>query len=477
MNLLNYVAFDNNFDTDDRAWVPERWAQETLALLEENMVASRLVHTDFSEEIQDFGDTVNTRKPGEFEAENKGVNDDVTVQDATAENIAVKLDQHIHVAFLIRDREMSLSFADLVTKYMQPGAKALASKLDRKILGQVYQYLDNTVGDLGMMNATSGDAHNAKSLILDVRQLQNEKNVPTEDRVLILTPDSETWALKLDLFISAERVGDDGTALREASLGKKLGYNCFMCQNMPYYVEPGTVDADDIAEAAKGATVVVSDDAAGASYAVGQYIYFATTDDRFPYRIMEIDSNNLTLNRPLRRALSANTESYKGVMGAVALAEHTSAGGPTSYPAGYDGPVWVDGAGVPKVGQLVSFNNGATPLAAEYAVVSVKASSGSEYIIQLDRPLEAALANNYTVGYGPGGSYNFAFRRPALALVLRPLALPKGKSVDAAVISYNGLSIRVTMQYQGVKQGMLVTLDFLCGLKVLDKDQGAVLLG
>src|SRR5581483_12416140 len=42
----------------------------------------------------------------------------------------------------------------------------------------------------------------------------------------------------LDAFLQAYSVGDDGTALREASLGRKLGFDMYMCQNTPS-VTPG----------------------------------------------------------------------------------------------------------------------------------------------------------------------------------------------------------------------------------------------
>jgi hypothetical protein len=174
---------------------------------------------------------------------------------------------------------------------------------------------------------------------------------------------------------------------------------------------------------------------------------------------------------------SANNDVYLVPMGAVALTEHTVAGGPAAYPAGYDKTIWVDGTGVPQVGQLVSFNNGATLLDAEYCIIDVTViTPGTRWAITLDRPLEAALADGYTVGYGPGGDYNFAFTRGALALVNRPLAVPKVQGVQSGVASYNGLSMRVTMTYDGDKQGTLVTMDLLCGVKVLDEDQGAVLI-
>jgi hypothetical protein len=40
-------------------------------ILEENMVASNLVHRDFQNEIAKFGDVVNTRRPGMFKIKRK----------------------------------------------------------------------------------------------------------------------------------------------------------------------------------------------------------------------------------------------------------------------------------------------------------------------------------------------------------------------------------------------------------------------
>lgn len=39
------------------------WANESLAILEENMVAGMLVHRDFENVISKYGDIVHTRRP------------------------------------------------------------------------------------------------------------------------------------------------------------------------------------------------------------------------------------------------------------------------------------------------------------------------------------------------------------------------------------------------------------------------------
>lgn len=88
------------YANDVDAFIPELWAQESLAILEENIVAAALVHRDFQDEIKDFGDVVHTRRPGEFTAKRKTNDDSVTKQNVTATKVQVPLDQHIHVSFV-----------------------------------------------------------------------------------------------------------------------------------------------------------------------------------------------------------------------------------------------------------------------------------------------------------------------------------------------------------------------------------------
>lgn len=462
MTTFNYIksapaitSYDNSLD----AWVPELWAQESLAILEENMVIGNLVHRDFSTDIANFGDTVNTRKPGEFSAKRKTDADDVTVQDATAENIPVKLDQHIHTSFMIKDGQESLSFKSLIDVYLKPAALSLARRADQILLGQAYQFLKNSYGAAGTLTKDV-----VKSYFLNTRELMNVNKAPVEGRNFILTPSSETTALELDFFLGANTVGDDGTALRNASLGHKLGFNFFMCQNTPsVLVAAGTEAADDLAsDAAAGATTLSVDAGHGANYTVGQYI--TLEGDLKPYKVTAISTDDLTINRPLRTAVAAAASNINRITVGAAKG---------AYAAGYSKGIVVDGTGVPHVGQLISFGAGT----AEYCIIDVTAGS-SEWTILLDRPLEADVADNAVAGYGSTGEFNFAFTKNAVALVSRPLALPKqGAGALAGVANYHNLALRVTITYNGTKQGHLVTLDMLCGVKVLDKALGAVMIG
>lgn len=476
LKTISRVCYVNDFDTGDRAWVPEIWAQETLAILEENMVVGQLVHRDFEDEIKNFGDTVNTRMPGTFTAKRKGVNDDVTVQDASATKVAVVLNQHVHTSFVIKDGEESMSFKDLIKEYLGPAAKSLAENIDRILLGQVIQYRENQVA-IDPDN-TSDDI---KDAMLDTREVMNVNKVPTSGRNLIMTPATETEALKLELFISSEKVGDDGTALREASLGRKLGFDNYMCQNASSVLSSdytdGTTDGAMSTDGAvlKGVTTITLS-SGGATLNPGQYIQFTDNDGGF-YRIVSSGATTMLIDQPLLSDLADDSFVRYYTQGAVEI----DADDASAYPAGYSNPINIaDGGVVPKVGQFVTFSNSSDVVySGEYTIINVEAGAAAgDYYITLDRPLDVALAstNGDKVSYGPRGNFNFAFDRNALALVVRPLGAPiSGTGALAGVAQYNDLAMRVVISYEGRGQGHLVTLDLLCGLKVLDVNRGAIL--
>jgi len=458
---LNFVTVV--YANDVSAYIPELWANESLAILQENLVAANLVHRDFSDQVAAFGETVNTRRPAKFNAIRKGANDDVTDQDATATNVAVVLNQLPHVAFVLRDADVSKSFKDLVVEFLDPAVKAMAKQVDQIVLGQAPQFLANAVGGLGSISSS-----NVKDRILAARNRQNVNLAPEEGRNFIWTPNAETEALKLDLFMAANTVGDNGNALANAALGRKYGYDHYMSQLAPSV----PVTACDVVTGAVnnasgepfGDTSLIVD-GFSAAIAAGTWI----TIDGQPYRVSGTTGGAaptvITIPAPGLRAAVANDA-------VILVIDPGAVNFGSGYDAGHYSSIAFNGTtNLPAVGQMVSF--GTSPTSAVYTIIGATSTT-----ITLDRPLEAALANGDAVNFGPYGEFNFAFNRNALSLVTRPLALPMGGLVaQGAVVSYGGLSMRVTITYDGRAQGTRVTIDMLMGVKVLDVAQGCVILG
>lgn len=449
------------YDNSVSAFNPQFWANESLAILEENMVVGNLVHRDFEPIVQNYGDTVNTRRIGEFTAVRKGaVTDNVTVQDATATNVQVVLNQHIHVSFLIRDGEESKSVTSLVDEYMAPAMIAEARYIDKVLSGQVYQFLGNHYGRLGVLASSD-----VVDRITGVRNLMNVNKAPMDGRNLILTPTTETTFLRNGDFTNADKVGDNGTALRTASLGNLYGFNNFMAQNQSSVTSGNTTVTGAVnlsAGYAAGTTTMTVD---GLSAAIANGTWFTVAGDNTPLRVVSTVGAGTPTSITFTPALTYDVAN-DAVITLYTPGQVNLSGG---YAAGYGGTIAVDTFSVaPKTGQLVAFGT-ATDY---YSVLSATTTT-----LILDRPLEAAIADDAKVAIGPVGEYNFALRKNALCMVVRPLALPRAGLALGAVVNLNGLSIRAVITYDGTKQGHLVTLDMLMGTKVLDALQGAVLLG
>ena len=143
------------------------------------------------------------------------------------------------------------------------------------------------------------------------------------------------------------------------------------------------------------------------------------------------------------------------------------------YDQYYSKPMIVDGITVaPSTGQLAS--TGATLSARKtYGLRTAPTTT----VLEVNRAIDSAVADDAVVGLGPAGNYNFAFHKNAIALVTRPLALPRAKNADGFVLNYNGLSIRVVITYDGQAQGHRVTMDLLCGVKTLRDDHGVPIYG
>lgn len=439
------------------AFIPELWAMESLRILEANTVMSNLVHRDFSNEVASFGETVNTRKPAEFKAVPKVDGETVTTQDAVANNIAVVLDQHIHTSFLIYDGEESKSFVQLRDWYLEPAIISLAQKLDEILCGQVYQYLGESVGQLG----TAID----KDTLIDAQELMDDNKVPFQNRRIVLPSAMHADLLRDDSFTSAEKVGDDGSALRQGSLGRKFNFDIFMDQNMPsikddnLVIVTGAINAGNLGA---GTTVFTVD---GLSAAITNGSYITIAGDDTPLKVVS------TVGGATPTSITVSTGSKRAVLdnAVVSIYTPTLIDFASGYISGWHKDITVD-SHISKLGQLLAIGSDVYASGSSIVAPSTTALAPS-------RNLQSAVVDNDVVGLGPAGNYGLAFTRNALSMVNRPLALPASGTVQSFVANFNGLSIRIVIDYDSNLQGHRVTADMLLGTKVLDGIQGAVILG
>ena len=201
---------------------PDIIAREALMVLRNNAVMANLVHRDYSSEfVGAVGDTITVRKPATFVANE--FNGSIEVQDAKESGVPVVMDKHLDVSFAVTSKEMTLDIADFSKQFLVPAMQAFADKVDKYLIALEAE-------------ATARHPHASGAIapadMIAARKFLTENAAPMADRRFVVGATAEADLLSNELFVSAEKVGDAGTALREASLGRKFGMDIYVDQNI-----------------------------------------------------------------------------------------------------------------------------------------------------------------------------------------------------------------------------------------------------
>ncbi len=205
---------------DFTAVTPHIIAREALIALEDNTVLSSLVHRDFAKEFQKVGSTVSIRKPVTMVA--ASVSDTVNEVTPTESSVDIVLNEHIDITFNVTTTDLSLSVTDFSEQLIAPAMRGHAEYLD----GQLADLYKDIAGHYRVTTThAAGD-------IAELRAVMSVLQCPLQDRRLVMHPVTEVGYIKLDAFLNAHKRGDGGRALREAEMGRVMGFDCYMDQNM-----------------------------------------------------------------------------------------------------------------------------------------------------------------------------------------------------------------------------------------------------
>ena len=227
-------------------------AKEALLILENNLVMANLVNRRYTSEFGSGrqGDSINIRRPTDF-----SVNDftdgssSVTAQNIVELSQTLTLDKFSDVTFKVTSKEMSLSIDEFSNNIMKPAVVAMAQQIDSYILTVAR---DGSSGSAEV--AAAGTVPSTTSHLAAIVQRLNEQKAPMSGRNMVVSPKMQTSLFGIADFVQAHIREDGGVALREASLGRFLGVDWWMDQNVPTHTA-GTMrsDSNRAALAANGA--------------------------------------------------------------------------------------------------------------------------------------------------------------------------------------------------------------------------------
>lgn len=216
-----------NITTTEAAdFIPEIVAAEALGYLAANTVMVPLVNRDYENEVASYGDTVNVTQRGDLSVNLKAANTATIKQTPTGTKVAVVLDRHAEISFLLEDPARAMSRPDILNGYISDALRVHAESIDSYLLGKYTGFSTTPV------DATGGSGGIVASTVTEARRLFNIARVPQAGRNIVWHPDAEAELLEVEKFTSSD-FGDDGSAVREAFIGRKYGFNHLMSQLVP----------------------------------------------------------------------------------------------------------------------------------------------------------------------------------------------------------------------------------------------------
>lgn len=218
-------------------------AREALATLYENAVMAGLVWRDFDPEFDrnvngyKQGDTVTIRKPATFTAEDFVRANGITVQDGTETSTSVTLDTIADVSFTVTAEELALEIGEFGERLLTPAMEAIWQHIDAKLLA----LRSDVTAEVGEAGTSSTHDYDTPEVLIDARKTLNTAKVPQSQRYAVIGPDIEAPWIADPLFHQADQRGDT-EGLREASIGRKFGFDNFMDQNVDDLADASTTE-------------------------------------------------------------------------------------------------------------------------------------------------------------------------------------------------------------------------------------------
>ena len=198
-------------------------AREALMILRKNAVMAGLVHRDYSNDfVAGVGDTITIRKPATFTVKDFVEATGIEVQDATENKQTVKMDKFYDVSFAVTAKDLTMNISDFSAQLLVPAMMAFRDKIDAEII---------KVAEGATHKVTHAQGKIAPDDIISVRKFLNDGATPLSMRSLVVGTQAEADLLSSELFISADKVGDT-EGLKEASLGRKFGFDTYVDQNV-----------------------------------------------------------------------------------------------------------------------------------------------------------------------------------------------------------------------------------------------------
>lgn len=410
---------------------PDVIAREALLILEDNIVAPQMMETSATADFTGakVGDTIRIRRPAffgvdEFDRTGAGqAGNTVTIQDAVETSVNLKIEKHFDVSFEVSSKELAMAVDDFNERLLKPAMSALAQKVD--------QYALSKISNLGGLYGVPTTYAAPKTLvdIAAIVEKMNHQMIPMTNRKFLVSPAMQSALYEIDAFVRADiRGGGFTSPVQEAQLGRFMGLDTIMSQNLPKHSVLGTAStsggidveytlAADYVEGTTsinlaGGPIVSETLKVGDTLAI-DYVDGVTRDH-------VITADNAFAGNP---GTATNVSIFPGLYGVGGAAARAN-----------EVPYVVSSGGRVK------------------NITSTLDSAGTQ--------TAATPVAAYTMGA--------AFHPSAFQLVFVPQPNPMGPGTSSSTVNYNGMSVRVLQTYDHIKKRDLISVDCMVGAAAID---------
>lgn len=398
---------------------PSVFAQEALMHLENELVLGNYVHTDYSTEFQNVGDTINIRRPTQYLGQNDNLDITGVREDITQGKTTISMDRTVTIPVQIGAKDRTLSFDRLSEDVIKPAVIRMKDRIETE--------LANLYKGLYWFDGTPGTPLTTFDQLAQAGAKMTEVAIPTSDRRAFHAP---TVAAKLANEVKGVYVTDKAKrAYEEAEIGRYAGFSNYETAHAPVHT----------AGVATGTPVVNG---------AGQSVTY----------LQAKDSWTQTLNT------SGWTNSTTGILKAGDV--FTIAGVYAVNPVSKESTDRLQTFVV-----MADANSGASTGPATLTISPPIITSGAYQTVSAAPANTAAI----TVVSGTGGArskQSLLLAPKCFGLVTRALDIPQGAGLKTSTKTGNKTVISVSEFVNGDTLSQTFRFDILFGVKVLDPRLG-----
>ena len=230
MAFTTAAGYDN---LSNGNFVPQIYSQKVLKYFRRSSVAEAITNTDYSGEIENFGDTVKIIKEPTITVSAYQRGASINSQDLTDAEVSLTVDQGNYFAFKVDDIEERQSHVNFEALATSSGAYALKKQYDYNVLSAI-QSGSSTDSDLGAAGtaASCNTGNECANHLSTFARILDENDVPEENRWFVAAPSFYEILRQADSkLMDASVTGENTSALLNGAVTSRLVHGFTLYQS------------------------------------------------------------------------------------------------------------------------------------------------------------------------------------------------------------------------------------------------------